>query len=370
MHHGNSQSTGRSSAAGPQQGIIAWYYDVGEVIGTSVAIGSDSTIYFGSEGPYLWALNWNGTLKWKLKLEGNYKQGNSPLVSSDGTIYIGTRGNLLYAVNPNGTVKWTFKIDDSINNLGMTIGLDGTIYFATSNFWLYAVSPTGVLKWKIGGNYQFQGVEMTGIAMSPDGSTLYLGCLGTAESDTVTGLIAVGVDGNVQWLFRTFPAYGTPLVDNAGNIFFATRRRPNMPYDENRQGIFSITPDGKLRWRYSAKMASMMDPTMDYNGNIYFAIGDQPSSFTLVSLDNIGNLRWKFSDKNFNTVSSSLICDCEGNVYLTTESYRLFAFTASGNLKWELKIGEVAWLSPALAHGRLFLGISDYELGKTFYCIK
>ena len=66
MHHGNPQSTGRYSGAGPQLGSIAWKYDVGHEVGTSVAIGSDSTIYFGSDGPYLWALNWDGSLKWRL----------------------------------------------------------------------------------------------------------------------------------------------------------------------------------------------------------------------------------------------------------------------------------------------------------------
>jgi len=370
MHHGNPQSTGRSSALGPQQGAIAWQYNVGEAIGTSIAIGADSTIYFGSEGSNLCALNWDGQLKWKLHLTDQYEQGSSPLVASDGTIYIGTRARMLYAVNPDGSIKWTYSTDDWINNLGMTIGLDGTIYFSTSNFWLHAVNADGTLRWKLGGNYKFQGGETSGIAMSPDGSTLYLGCLGTTEDDTLRGLIAVTTDGSVKWLFPSFACYGTPLVDNAGNIFFGAKRSANETSNEKKQGIFSVSPTGKLRWHFSAQMGPMMDPTIDYNGNIYFATGDSPSSFTLLSLDNQGNVRWRYSSSNVNSIVSSLISDREGTIYFATRSNRLFAFASDGDLKWQINIGEVYCTSPALAYGRILVGTGYHNFGKTIYCIK
>ena len=374
MHHGNPQSTGRSPVTGPQNGIIEWEFDVGHEVGTSVAIGSDSTIYFGSNGPYLWALNWDGTLKWKLHLSDNspqYTQACSPLVSADGTIYIGTRGRLLYAVNPDGTKKWTFEAEDWLNNLGMNIGLDGTIYFVDANCWLYAVNPDGSLKWKIGGNYKFQGIEMSGIAISPDGSTLYMGCWGTAESDTLSGLIAVGIDGVVKWLFRSFPAYGTPLVDNAGNIYYGAlnKRDPNLPDANNKKGLFSVTPEGELRWHYSAHLETMMDPTMDYNGNIYFTEGRSTSTYYVISLDNEGNLRWKITHENFNSAVSSLLCDSDGIIYFPTLLH-LCAIDNNGINIWDCEIARINCNSPAIANGRLFFGThySD-NLGK-FYCTK
>ncbi len=375
MHHGNPQSTGRSSSIGPDQGIIDWEFHVGHEIGTSIAIGSDSTIYFGSNGPYLWAVNWDGSLKWKHHLSDNspqYTQACSPLVSADGTIYIGTRGNLLYAVKSDGTKKWTYEADDWLNNLGMNIGLDGTIYFVDANFWLYAVNPNGSLKWKIGGNYKFQGVEMSGIAISPEGSTLYMGCTGTAESDTITGLIAVGIDGVVKWLYQSFPAYGTPLVDNKGNIYYGARKptHSNLSDNVNKRGIFSITQNGKLRWFYSAKMGPMMDPTMDYDGNLYFAVGDSPSAFELVSVDSNGKLRWIFSDQEFQPIVSSLVNDLEGTIYFSSQSNQIIKISSKGTLKWKIESNKVVWNSPAIAFGRLLVGSGIGVDGGKLYCIK
>jgi len=372
MHHGNPQSTGRSSTPGPSEGIVEWKFEVGYPIGTSIVFDSDSTIYFGSDGPYLWALNWDGSLKWKVQFEGNYELTCPPLISSDGTIYIGTRSNSLYALRRDGSIKWKFRADDWVNHLGMNIGLDGTIYFVDASFWLYAVSPEGNLKWKTGGDYKFQGIETSGIALSPNGDMLYLGCLGTSESDTSTGLVAVNSDGTVNWLFYSFPAYGTPLIDNDGNIYFGARKSPDpaIPDNANKRGLFSLTPEGKLRWQYSANVGPMMDPTMDYDGNIYFATGDQPSLFALIALDNEGNLRWKYSDKNIMPVVSSLICDCEGNIYFASQSNRLFSFNSKGDLRWEMPIYDVYWISPMLMNGRIILGTGTDEFGKTLYVIK
>lgn len=372
MHHHDPQSTGRSPYIGPQQGKLVWKKYIGYSIGTSIAIGPDSTIYFGSDGPFLWALNWNGTVKWKLSLSGGSGQANSPLVSSDNIIYIGTRRGrlykgILYAVNPDGTVKWKYEANSGINNLGLNIGLDGTIYFTDHDFYLNAVSPEGKLRWRIGHDYKYNGVTMTGIALSPDGSTLYLGCLGSAESDTMTGLIAVGIDGTVKWLFKSFPAYGTPLVDNAGNIYFGARKSSGLSIDSKKRGIFSITDAGKLRWHYSAQMGGMMDPAMDYNGNIYFTTEDSSASFALISFDNDGNLRWKYTNDAFSYIASSLLCDSEGTIYLSTYG-TLAAFTSDGNLKWKTRIGNIPYVSPALAYGRLFFGTGYHDFGLTFYC--
>ncbi|MEF8847384.1 MAG: PQQ-binding-like beta-propeller repeat protein, partial [Candidatus Paceibacterota bacterium] len=51
-----------------------------------------------------------GTLKWK------YKTGDSvyssPAISSDGTIYVGSHDDHLYAINPDGTLKWKIERGD------------------------------------------------------------------------------------------------------------------------------------------------------------------------------------------------------------------------------------------------------------------
>ncbi|MDN5325305.1 MAG: hypothetical protein PWP02_1024, partial [Thermosipho sp. (in: thermotogales)] len=59
---------------------------------SSPAIGADGTIYVGSDDDYLYAINPDGSLKWKI-----YGINNSPAIDSDGTIYVGGTFDL-YAV--------------------------------------------------------------------------------------------------------------------------------------------------------------------------------------------------------------------------------------------------------------------------------
>jgi len=45
-----------------------------------------------------------GTLKWKFETDGQIR--SSPAIASDGTIYIESWDSYFYAINPNGTLKW------------------------------------------------------------------------------------------------------------------------------------------------------------------------------------------------------------------------------------------------------------------------
>ncbi len=44
-----------------------------------------------------------GTLKWKY--ETGYYVFSSPAIGADGTIYVGSWGHYLYAINPDGTLE-------------------------------------------------------------------------------------------------------------------------------------------------------------------------------------------------------------------------------------------------------------------------
>ncbi|NCO27754.1 MAG: PQQ-like beta-propeller repeat protein, partial [Caldiserica bacterium] len=68
---------------------------------------------------------------------------SSPVVSSDGTLYVGVWGNYLYALNPNGTLKWRFeglKQEKGVTVLSSpAIAEDGTIYIGMWDDYLYAI---------------------------------------------------------------------------------------------------------------------------------------------------------------------------------------------------------------------------------------
>jgi outer membrane protein assembly factor BamB len=123
-----------------------WSYPTGNSVNSSSAIGSDGTIYIGSNDNYLYAINPDGSLEWKYETGGGL-ESSSPAIGSDGTIYFGSGDNCFYAVNPNGTLKWKYETGNWIVG-SPAIGSGGTIYFGSGDNYLYAVNPNGTLKWK------------------------------------------------------------------------------------------------------------------------------------------------------------------------------------------------------------------------------
>ena len=100
------------------------------------SISSDGTIYIGSFDDKLYAINPNGTLKWKYST-GSYLK-SSPVIGSDGTIYLGSWDYNLYALSSNGILKWKYTAGDSITS-SPAIGSDGTLYFGCYDDNLYAL---------------------------------------------------------------------------------------------------------------------------------------------------------------------------------------------------------------------------------------
>jgi outer membrane protein assembly factor BamB len=162
-------------------GKLKWSYTNIEEITTTPCIGSDGTLYLGSDVGYLYAINSNGTLKW------SYNTGNyitvPPVISSKGIIYtiVGhyntstdTTYSTLLALNINGTLKWTKTINNLLDN-APTIGADGTLYItggvAGQHYGtLYAINPTGTLKWIYQTTYDIDSTP----AISSD-RTIYFG---------------------------------------------------------------------------------------------------------------------------------------------------------------------------------------------------
>lgn len=65
----------------------------------STAIGKDGTIYFGSDDNHIYALNPDGSEKWRFKMNGVDDMDSSPAIGEDGTIYVGSRDGNLYAIH-------------------------------------------------------------------------------------------------------------------------------------------------------------------------------------------------------------------------------------------------------------------------------
>ena len=71
-------------------------YQTGGYVGSSPAVAADGTVYVGSGDDYLYAINPDGSLKWRYQTGGYV--GSSPAVAADGTVYVGSANNYLYAI--------------------------------------------------------------------------------------------------------------------------------------------------------------------------------------------------------------------------------------------------------------------------------
>ena len=67
---------------------------------------------------------------------------SSPAIASDGIIYISPKYNHLYAINPDGSRKWRFKTGDDVS-FSPAIGRDVTIYVGSGDNYLYAINSDG-----------------------------------------------------------------------------------------------------------------------------------------------------------------------------------------------------------------------------------
>ena len=73
-----------------------WAYKTGSDVMSSPAIGSDGTIYVGSDDSYLYAIKPDGKRKWRFRA-GDFVR-SSPAIGSDGTLYVGSDDGYLYAI--------------------------------------------------------------------------------------------------------------------------------------------------------------------------------------------------------------------------------------------------------------------------------
>jgi outer membrane protein assembly factor BamB len=81
----------------------------------------------------------NGSLKWKYLTSNSVS--SSPAVGSDGTVYVGSQDGRLYAINPgDGSEKWSYATAGIVAS-SPAIGGDGTVYVGSGDYNLYAFWP-------------------------------------------------------------------------------------------------------------------------------------------------------------------------------------------------------------------------------------
>jgi len=290
----------------------------------------------------------SSNLLWRRQFLNNFYQ-QSPIVGPDNTIYISANhydpnshdpyhfSAYLKAIYPNGTLKWQLKIGDiasstpaiGTNNIIYTTSLiyDPTINPYKYSFYLNAVNLDGVLKWRIELGKTFDYMAKSSPVLNND-NIIYI----TTEQGM---LYSINPDGTLRWK-KSIPnnCRNTPAIDSSGVIYITSNA-----------AIYAYNPDGTLKFyrkfvTYGG--AGCSSPSIGPNGEIYFGAQTSafgaPISYEVIALDSNGANLWRTAVEGIITSPPSI--DGNGHIYVVTygrnEYYHLYSLNNDGSINWSL----------------------------------
>ncbi|MFC1651004.1 leucine-rich repeat domain-containing protein [Candidatus Latescibacterota bacterium] len=309
------------------------YTSGGEFSLSSPAIGKDGTIYIGSMDSFLYAVNPDGTRKWRYRTNGPI--WSSPAIGSNGVIYVGSEDGALYAVNPDGSLYWKYLTDGPIWS-SPAIGNNGDIYFGSFDNIFYALKPDGTWKWE----YEIGTMMISSPSIGYDGS-IYFGAFDG-------NLYALRTSGAFKWSFPIGgEIYSSPAIGEDGTVYIG-----------NNTSLFAVNPDGTQKWDIYFENVVESSPAIGADGTIYIGVDD---GYLYAIEPNSGSRIWSFGMGNM-IVSSPAIGN-DGTIYVGSNDSGLYAVSPQGNEKWRFEADGSIWSSPTIGNnGILYFGCYDWNL--------
>lgn len=334
---------------------LKWTFTAGDNISPSApAVGADGTLYFGSQDGSVYAINADGSQKWKFATADKVR--STPAIGADGTVYVGSTDDNLYALDPNsGTQLWAFTTGGNIFITGPAIGADGTIYCGSDDNNLYAINPDGTQQWAFTTGAQVRSAP----AVGSDG-TIYFG-----SNDA--NIYALNPDGTQKWVFATGARVEPqPIIAADGTLYCGSS-------DGN---FYAINPDGSQKWAFATADANAItgSAAIGTDGNIYFGTkeGANGTGSVIYGLTPSGGEAWKIvldpeSDEISNRILSTPTVGMDGTIYIGGFNGLMYALNPDGATKFTYEVDndptnkwdQAMWTSAALSDdGVLYFG--DY----------
>jgi outer membrane protein assembly factor BamB len=339
MRH-DPHNSGRSTIPGVYHGDSPWSFTTARGLFITPVIAGDGAIYFGSADNNFYALNPNGTLRWKFttgniidaaaaldpsqrsvtigsadenlyhlstrphrlsrsrrilwSYHATLKPATGQLVDwweddiaygPDGNIYTGNTGGVIYSFTPSGRLRWTYPAGNSVWTMP-SFGAGGATFWGSVDRSIYSLTTTGRKRWSI----PTLGFVISSPAIGSDG-TVYIGSFDSKlyALDPSSGL--------PKWTFGTNDhIYSSPALGQ--NASGAT----NAIYVASTDGsVYALSPSGKVLWTYDTgepiRSSPVLEPAPAPERRDILYVGS--SDGTLYALDaDTGRRRW-----SFNTVS-------------------------------------------------------------------
>jgi ABC-type dipeptide/oligopeptide/nickel transport system permease subunit/LysM repeat protein len=158
-----------TESVGPSSPEVRRFFrDMAGLVG-GPAVSADGTLYLGSRGGSLYALDPNGALLWEDHLPAPCI--GAPALSAEGDVYVADEEGGLSAFTPGGKLRWRFYFEGAkTSTAGPIVGPDGTIYYNTGSK-VQAVSPQGDRLWQAQA-YPYQ-LRFSPLRLDPTEELLY-----------------------------------------------------------------------------------------------------------------------------------------------------------------------------------------------------
>ncbi len=300
MFRHDLEHTARSLYVGPDEPILKWSLQTGGIVYSSPAIGSDGTIYVGSDDARLYALNPDGSLKWSYPTGGSVS--SSPAVREDGTIYVGSGDTHLYVLNPDGSLKWSYATDGRIDSSPMVLSWGYSAVGSADNK-LYLFNTEGVLRW----SYPTDGPVYSSPANDRECDITFVGSLDGK-------LYTLSDGGSFLWSYPTSgPIYSAPAV------LVEVWENPIVYVGSGDAKLYAIDAFGSLLWSYPTGGEIQSSPALSCDTTIY--VGSDDNKIYAIKPD--GSLLWSFPTDGW--VRSSPALSEDGTIYVGSYDGKLYA---------------------------------------------
>jgi outer membrane protein assembly factor BamB len=221
----------------------------------------------------------------------------TPVVGGNAVVYFGSADHSFYALTPNGKLCWKLTTGNIIDAAAALDRSQRTVTIGSADDNLYQLSTDPSALRRVIWRYLATRKPATGQLVD------------WWEDD-----IAYGPDGNIY-------------TGNTGGV------------------IYSFTPQGRLRWTFSAGNSVWTMPAFGPGGKTYWGSVDR----TIYALGRHGTKTWGTPTLGF--VISSPAIGSDGTVYIGSFDSRVYALDPSTGLpKWTFGTNDHIYSSPALAH--------------------